>query len=78
MAEGRTVDMENNPTTLTSLWENSDLTKMGRMLKQKMEQDETVRDTLRRIEEGMSYVNGLTPKPPGLATTVCVSFRSCV
>jgi len=36
----------------------SAVTKMGTRLKQKLEQDGTLRDTMRRIEEGLSHVNG--------------------
>jgi putative transposase len=36
----------------------SAVSKMGTRLKQKIERDETLRDTIRRIEEGLSHVNG--------------------
>ena len=36
----------------------SAVTKMGTRLKQRLEKDRTLRDTMRRIEEGLSHVNG--------------------
>ena len=36
----------------------SAVTKMGTRLKQRLEKDKTLRDTMRRIEEGLSHVNG--------------------
>lgn len=36
----------------------SAVTKMGTRLKQKLEEDGMLKDTMRRIEEGLSHVNG--------------------